>query len=131
MISSVCSVALLVEMFPDFSSVSCPVRLTSAGLRHLAKTAKSFRSFSSVSCPVRVFSVENLWRSLWERRWENCGKVSTGWSEYGFSTQKVEKGEVLHVMVEKFCKSFPRRKFSVIGRFYTFSTSSTITTTYL
>lgn len=97
----------------------------------LARNRLLFYNSSSVSCAVRVFSVENLWRSLWERWWGKCGKVSTNWTKIKSFTQKVGKSRVLHVAVEKFYRSFPRWFFPVNSAFCTVSTRSTITTTYL
>lgn len=85
-------------------------------------------SFSSVSCPVRVKSVENLWRSVCESRWESCGKVSTECVCRRFSTRNFGKVAVLHSAVDKFCFGFPLRFFPVRRGFSTFSTRSTTTT---
>lgn len=73
-------------------------------------------------------AVEKGWKSLCGSLWESCGKVLHMACVGEFCTKMVAKVEVLHVVVEKFCRGI----YTWLDRgrvgFCTVSTAPTITT---
>lgn len=85
--------------------------------------------FHSACSGCSGFSVEKLWRRLWENLWGKSGKICGKVNNTKLLVEKRRNKLVFHGIVEKFYYEFSTLVFSVKGGFYTVSTGPTTTTT--